>query len=144
MEYQHEIEVNLSLSRVIELFDNPDNMGQWQPGLISFETISGTPSEVGAKSLLKYKMGNREVEMVETITEKELPHKFAGTYEAKSVKNWITNTFEEIGPDKTRWTSHNTIKCSGMMKIWALLMPGTFKKQSYKFMVYFKEYAEKA
>ena len=36
MKYQNEIEINLPLNRVIELFDNPDNLKRWQPGLESF------------------------------------------------------------------------------------------------------------
>ena len=59
--------INLPREKVIELFDNPDNMKHWQLGLVSFENISGTPGEVGTKSRLKYKMGKRDVEMVETI-----------------------------------------------------------------------------
>ena len=60
------------------LFDNPDNMKYWQKGLQSFEHVSGTPGQPGAVSKLIYKMGNRMVEMKETITERDLPKTFAG------------------------------------------------------------------
>ena len=68
MKYTLSTTINLPRSKVIELFDNPDNMSKWQPELQSFEHISGEPGEPGAKSRLKYKMGKREVEMIETIT----------------------------------------------------------------------------
>ena len=67
MKYTLEIDIHLPREKVIELFDNPDNMKHWQPGLLSFEPLSGTPGTVGAKSQLKYLMGKREIEMVETI-----------------------------------------------------------------------------
>ncbi len=142
MKYQLEIELDLPRSKVIELFDNPDNMPKWQPGLMSFELLSGTVGEVGAKSRLKYKMGQREIEMIETITERNLPDVFSGTYEAKGVFNTVVNHFEEISPTKTRWIAVNEFQCSGMMRIMSSLMPGVFKKETFKYMKNFKEFAE--
>lgn len=110
MNYQLEIEINLPRSRVIELFDNPDNLPKWQPGLIDFEPLSGAPGQVGAKSRLKYKMGSRDVEMIETITERNLPDSFSATYETKGVWNEVVNRFEEVSPEKTLWVSDVTFK----------------------------------
>ena len=41
MEYQTESMINLPRLRVIELFDNPDNLLKWQPGLKSFKLVEG-------------------------------------------------------------------------------------------------------
>lgn len=144
MKYKLEIEIDLPREKVIELFDNPDNMEHWQEGFISFEPMSGTPGEVGAKSHLKYKMGKREIEMVETITKRDLPNEFSGTYEAKGMWNEVKNYFHEAGPNKTKWITENEFKASGMMKLVTFFMPGAFKKQSYKYMVDFKKFAENA
>lgn len=143
MKYKLEIDIDLPREKVIELFDNPDNIKHWQPGFISMEPMEGTPGQVGAKSHLKYQMGKRKVNMVETITTRNLPEEFSGTYEAGGVWNGIQNFFHEAGPDKTRWVTENEFKFSGFMKIMGLLMPGTFKKQSFQYMKYFKEFAEK-
>lgn len=43
MKYELEITINLPRERVIELFDNPDNLKKWQEGLQSFSHRSGTP-----------------------------------------------------------------------------------------------------
>lgn len=143
MKFKQRIEINLPREKVIELFDNPDNMKHWQPGLVSFENISGTPGEVGTKSLLKYKMGKRDVEMIETITKRDLPDEFSGTYEAKGVWNEVKNYFIETSPNKTEWVSENEFKFNGFMKIIGLVMPGTFRKESYKYMKLFKEFTER-
>jgi hypothetical protein len=143
MKFTQRIVINLPREIVIELFDNPDNMKHWQPGLVSFENISGTPGEVGTKSRLKYKMGKRDVEMVETITTRNLPDEFSGTYEAKGVWNEVKNYFVEISSDKTEWVSENEFKFYGFMKIIGLLMPGAFRKESYKYMRLFKEFSER-
>jgi carbon monoxide dehydrogenase subunit G len=143
MKYSNEIEINLPVQRVIELFDNPANMSKWQPGLISFEPISGTPGQPGAKSKLKYIMGKREVEMIETITVRNLPREFSGTYESKGVFNDMKNYFTQTANNKTKWVHQCEFKFSGMMKLVGWLMPGAFKKQSQKYLDFFKAFAEK-
>jgi len=142
MKYSSEIEINLTRKKVIELFDNPDNMPKWQEGFVSFEPISGEPGEEGATAKLKYKMGKREVEMIETITKRNLPEEFNGTYEAKNVYNVVNNVFVDQG-ENTTWISDNEFQFSGYMKLIAFFMPGAFKKQSMKSMKDFKIFAEK-
>ncbi|MGV6845056.1 MAG: SRPBCC family protein [Lutibacter sp.] len=141
MHYSNKIEINASLKKVIELFDNPNNLKYWQKGFISFEHLSGKIGEKGAKSILKYKMGAREIEMIETITNRNLPDEFSGIYEAKGVWNEVKNYFsEEKGV--TTWVSECEFRFSGFMKIIAFLMPNSFKKQSHQFMIDFKNFVE--
>jgi hypothetical protein len=143
MKYNNSVIVNLPLARVIELFDNPDNMKYWQPGLQSFTHVSGTPGQAGAVSKLTYLMGKRKVEMTETITERNLPDVFAGTYEAPNVWNHVQNKFIDNGNGTTTWETVNEFKFSGfMMKTIGFLMPGAFKKQSQKYLDDFKAFAE--
>ncbi len=142
MKYSTEIEIALPVARVVELFDNPENMKHWMEGLVSFEHLSGTPGQPGAKSRLRFKMGRREVEMVETITVRNLPQEFSGTYEAKGVVNKSTHHFLPVGDNKTRYVSEQEFVLAGPMKLVALLMPGMFKKQSLKYQQDFKRFAE--
>lgn len=142
MKYSNEIEINLPRKKVIELFDNTDNMAKWQEGFVSFVPINGKPGEEGSTAELKYKMGKREVEMIETIIKRNFPDEFHCTYEAKSVYNEVGNIFIDEG-DSTRWVSDNVFQFSGFMKLFAFFMPGAFKKQSFKYMKDFKTFAEK-
>ncbi len=144
MRYTVEVTINLARDRVIELFDNTENLKQWQDGLQSFEHISGEPGQVGAKSKLLFNMNGREIEMIETITNRNLPREFSGTYEAKGVFNSIENHFYEQGADKTRWVAENEFKFSGIMMIISLFMRGSFRKQTLKTMEAFKTFAENA
>ena len=43
MKYTREIVIELPRDRVIELFDDADNLSKWQEGLQSFEHVSGEP-----------------------------------------------------------------------------------------------------
>ena len=142
MKYSTEIEINKSIDKVIDLFDNPDNMDKWMEGLLSFEPVSGTPGQPGAKSRLKFKMGKREIDMTETITSRNLPDEFSGTYEAKGVFNIVRNRFIKLSDTRTKYITENEFQFKGFMKLIALLMPGAFKKQSLKYLADFKRFVE--
>ncbi len=143
MKYRLEIDLALPRERVIELFDDPDNMPHWQQGFLSFEPMSGTPGEIGAKSRLKYQMGKRQIEMVETIIGRNLPEEFSATYEADGVWNEIRNYFTLVPDGGTKWITENEFKPTNfMMRVMMLVMPSAFKKQSFKYMEDFKAFAE--
>ncbi len=143
MKYKLEIDINRPRETVVALFDDPKQMHAWQPDLVSFEHIKGEPGTVGAQSELVYQMGRREVKMIETITERNLPDEFSGTYETEGVWNSVSNHFLDLGPQHTRWKFDTEFRCTGVIKIMAMFMPGSFKKRSWQFMRQFKDFAEK-
>src|SRR5688572_686847 len=130
MKYTCHIEINKPVDTVVSLFDNPDNLSKWMNGLQSFEPLSGTPGQPGAKSKLKFKMGNREIEMIETIMVRNLPDEFSGTYETKGVFNIVRNYFEPLPGNKTNYVSEQEFQFTGFMKLIGMLMQNAFKKQS--------------
>lgn len=142
MKYTVTIEIEKPIDEVVALFDNADNLYAWMEGLESFEHLSGEPGQVGAKSRLKFKMGKRNIEMIETITVRDLPDEFTGTYDAEGVFNIVKNRFEAINPTRTRYISEQEFQFTGFMKIFGWLMPGAFRKQSMKYLEAFKAFAE--
>lgn len=142
MKYTSEITINLPRKRVIELYDSKENLYKWQSELQSFEHKSGKKGEVGAQSELHYKMGKRDVQMIETITKNNLPEEFHGTYDAGNVFNIQRNFFQEINENQTKWISESEFQFKGIGKLIFPLMKGSFKKQSYKFLESFKKFAE--
>ncbi|NER15534.1 SRPBCC family protein [Leptobacterium flavescens] len=143
MKYQNEILIKLPREEVFQKFNNQDNMKHWQKGFMGLEHISGDPGKEGAKSKLRYKMGKREIEMTESILKLQAPEEFHGTFETQGVYNKQENFFEVVDENTTKWVSKTEFRFSTfMMKTMAFLMPGSFKKQSYKFMVDFKNFAE--
>lgn len=144
MNYTLEISIDLPRETVIEKLDNADNLKHWQRGLTSYEHLSGTPGEEGAKSKLHYKTGKRTVTLVETIIERNFPDALYSTYETKGVFNMQKNYFTVVDANTTKWVSESEFKFTGfMMKIMGAFMSGTFKKQSYRYMEDFKNFAEK-
>jgi uncharacterized membrane protein len=142
MKYSVEIIIDKPLNEVIALFDNLDNMKQWMEGLQSFEPISGTPGQPGAKSKLVFLNGGRKMEMIETITVNNLPKEFSGTYEANGVFNIVQNFFEAVNDRQTRYATEQEFQFHGFMKIIGWIFPAAFKKQSMKFLKDFKRFAE--
>ncbi|XOV67890.1 MAG: SRPBCC family protein [Fluviicola sp.] len=144
MKYKNEVIINAPREKVVALFDDPKNLKEWQPGFVSMELIEGELGKVGSKHKLLYKMGKREIEMIETITKRNLPDQFSGTYEAKKVFNAIDNHFEDLGDGTTKYWAENEFRLSGSMKIFGWLMPDAFKKQSQKYMDDFKAFVERS
>lgn len=142
MKYTTEIIIKKPIEEVVKGFVNHENMKYWQPELLSHETIEGRAGEEGAKSRLKYKMGKRKLEMLETIHKRNLPEAYDTVYEAKGVLNIQYNSFEKLGEEETKWISENEFRFKGIMRAMALFMPGAFRKQSMKYMKQFKAFAE--
>lgn len=143
MKYNLEIDIDAPLETVLKKFDSLDNLKEWQPGFESYELLSGEAGQVGAKTKLKYINRGREMEMVETIIKRDLPHMFSASYDAKGASSVIESRFEPLGDDKTRWHFFTEFHGSGIYKVMMILMPGAFKKQSRLFLNKFKEFAER-
>lgn len=143
LKYTNEIIINAPREKVVALFEDPDKIKEWQPGFISMDPISGIPGKNGAKTKILYKIGKREVEMIETITKNNLPDEFFATYEAKGVFNIVAIFFEALPNEQTKYISETEFEFKGFMKIIGLLFPGAFKKESQKYLDLFKDMVEK-
>ena len=144
MKFSCDVEIDLPINKVVELFNNPDNLKEWQDGFEGIEHISGTPGDDGAKTKMFYKSGKRDIILTETILVNDLPDEFTGKYEAKEMVNTMKNTFHIISENKTRWNAEiEYTEFRGFIpKLMAKLMPGMFKKQVQKWLNQFKSFAE--
>lgn len=141
MKYNCSIEIDRPRNEIIPLFEDTDRMGEWQDGFISFEHISGEMGAAGSKAKIKYKMGSREIDMVETMESYDLPDEMVAIYEADKVWNRNINRFTDL-EDRTRWDMECEFQCGGFVKLMAFFMPGMFRKQTEKMMSDFKRFAE--
>ena len=66
--YQNEIVVNKSAIEVWTVMADPTKMGEWLPGFIRIEPVSGVPGTVGAVSQLYFIEDGQEMVIEETIT----------------------------------------------------------------------------
>jgi len=143
VKYTCKLVINLPRDRMVELFDDPDNMLKWMDGLQRFEHVSGTPGKPGATSRLTFARDNGETfDMIETLTRYNLPDEISGTYETEGVRNVIENRFVKDGRNRTQWIADNEFQFGGFMRIAAWFMRPLFKRQSLKIMESFKVFAE--
>jgi uncharacterized membrane protein len=141
--YTVSIDIDVPRDLVIELFDDVDHLPKWQTGLLSFECVSGEQGQNGAVSKLVFQNGARRIEMTETITNRDLPDAFDGTYEWSGGRNTLKNRFTALDADRTRWESTCDYEFSSFkMKMMGKLFAGTFREQNLKFMRNFKAFCE--
>lgn len=143
LNYTLEIVINKPREEVAQKMADPKNMPHWQRGFISLEPMEGEPGKEGSTTKLNYKMGKREVEMIETILKNDLPREFNATFDANGVHNIQHNRFEEIDANTTKWVSESEFQFGNfVMKAMGWLAPGAFKKQSRKYIEDFKAFVE--
>jgi len=142
MKYTTEVIIHLSREKVIELFDNTENLYKWQPGLLSFEHLSGEPGQAGSLSTMVYDGRKGDLVMTETITHRKLPDEFHGVYKAKGVYNEIYNYFIEAEADSTLWKTVSVFRFKGMMALMAPFMKKAFMDNTLLSMERFKVFAE--
>ena len=90
-----------------------------------------------------YVIGKRTVELIETITKRDLPHEFNGIYEWPGGQNTLQKEFVELGPDRTLWKSTCEYSFSSFpLKLMGVFLPGMFRKQNMMFLENFEAFAE--
>ncbi len=145
MKYTCEITINQPREKVVEWFQDPAIVKDWQPTFIRVEPLSGELGATGSTSNMVHKRGNGEMTMLETIVDNRLPHSFVATYDMPrpKVHNILENRFEEVGPNQTRWIIDCEFQFGLMMSIMSVFMGGAFRKETEKTMQAFKDFAEK-
>ena len=143
MKYTLSNTINKPLEVVAEKFNDPEGVRHWMEGLEKIERISGTPGEIGAKSNFHYRYKKKEMVIMETIVEKNMPNQMKFVYESSMGSNEVEILFEKLSENEVKQISNTTMELKGMMKVLGFLFKGMFKKQSLKYMTAFKEYAEK-
>jgi len=144
MKYTNEVIINANIEKVVELFDNANNMYKWMEGIQSHEFIKGEPGAIGSTMNMHFKVGKNSFDILETILEKNLPDVFSATYETKYSKNTNAIRFEEIDSSTTKYFAETKVETRGlMMKVMTFFMPNMFKNQSQKYLDSFKEFVEK-
>jgi hypothetical protein len=142
MKYTTEVTIRLSRDKVIELFDSTENLRKWQPGLLSFEHLSGDAGQEGSQSKMVYEGRKGELVMTETISKRNFPDEFHAIYESRGVYNEMYNYFSEPEPGISLWRTVSIFKFRGLMALMAPFMKQAFTNNTILSMERFKTFAE--
>ena len=141
--YTLSIDIGVPRDLVIELFDDPDNLQMWQPGLQSWSLTKGDQGQVGAEATIVFLNGAQPIEMTERITSRNLPDELSSMYVWGGNSNAVMNRFIELGPEQTRWEVDSAYPQSSLkMKLMGMIMGSKFKAQHQIFMQAFKAFCE--
>ena len=130
---------------VVDFFENPDFLGEYQEGFIKKVLISGEVGKENTVSKMYYKMGKGEMELTETILKNDLPNVFLAQYHHKHTDNTMESSFIVLDENTTQYDAeiHYTALRGFMVKTMAFLFPSFFKKQVQKWLTNFKVFVEK-
>lgn len=130
MKFISKVVINRPVSVVWEFFDNPDNLKLWLTGFVSFEHLSGTKGEPGARSKHTYAMNGKTMEMIEEISVREPYKTFNGTITGPMITSVLRNEFKDLGNGTTELVSDTDVEFKGMlMKIVSMFIKGSFQKR---------------
>ena len=146
MKFTCTVDINQSIDKVLERFQDPEGLKEWQEGFERMEHVSGEPGTQGAVAKMHYKYRGKPMEITETIHVMNLPEEMTGLYEHKHMSNMMTNRFEKIDDNATRYTADiDYIKIKAFMpKLIFKLFPSLPKKQTQKWLDNFKDYVERS
>ncbi|MBU43696.1 MAG: hypothetical protein CMN76_10780 [Spirochaetaceae bacterium] len=143
MRYTTATIINAPLKKVAPYVADPNHFKDWMEGLQSYESISGQPGKTGSKSRLVFQMGNRKIEMIETVEMNTLPDEYRVLYETDGVWNRVRNLFVGLPDGRTRYENDSEFRFKGFMAILSVFMKGSFKKQTLKYQEDFRKFVEK-
>jgi carbon monoxide dehydrogenase subunit G len=144
MKFSSEVIVDRPREQVLDLIMAPGNFSKWQPGVKSFQLLSGVQGQPGARAKVAVDMYGVKMEMTETIVERRMPDVYTLRYDAKGVKNVVENRFYEDGPGRTRWVMNTTLEFSPLTAVAAGFIKDIIVKQNHQSMQNFKAFAEQS
>ena len=147
IKYSEEIVIDSNIDKVIDLFDNPRNMKQYMYGFESYTVIKGNINEIGTVSEIKINFidnGKKEskIIMIEEILSNNLPIEKKVQYTSNGILNIVTNRFEKISDNKTRFINNQEFVFNTYMKLLFYFSKSSLKYQTKLYLNNFKDFVE--
>jgi uncharacterized membrane protein len=116
MKVSHTVVIECPLETVWELFDNVENMLEWQDELQSYEMVEGEPGEIGSVRSQTIKQMGVTQRLTATLLEREPPHRAAMHYEGAQAPFTAYDEFTDLGDGTTEWSSTLDVKLGMLQK----------------------------
>ena len=148
IKYSEEIVINSNIEKVIDLFDNPYNMKQYMYGFESYTVIKGNVNEIGTISEININFNNNgekktKIIMIEEILTNNLPIEKKLQYTSNGILNIVTNKFEKISDNETRFINEQEFVFNTYMKLLFYFSKSSLKYQTKLYLNNFKDFVEK-
>jgi len=141
MESVVELEINVGVERLAELFADPRNNPLWMDDLEKIEPISGQLGYPGSTYRLVPKRG--PFTFIATVVSRDLPSKLALTLDAPSVSVSILATLQQLSDTRSRLISREIFKFKGIAsRVLGLFSRRAIRAAHRHHMEGFKRFAE--
>ncbi len=98
-----EVEIDIPLQEVVEMFADPRNNPKWMHDLKSYEPISGEQGQPGSTYRLVPKAG--DMIFLATVVERNLPHELRLKLESSTADVAVTGRMVALSPTRTSTSS---------------------------------------
>ena len=147
IKYSEEIVIDSNIDKVIDLFDNPYNMKQYMYGFESYTVIKGNINEIGSISEININFndnGKKEskIIMIEEILSNNLPIEKKLKYTSNGILNIVTNKFEKISDNQTKFINEQEFVFNTYMKLLFYFSKSSLKYQTRLYLNNFKDFVE--
>ena len=147
IKYSEEIVINSNIEKVIDLFDNPYNMKQYIYGFESYTIVKGNINEIGTISEININFndnGKKEskIIMIEEILSNNLPIEKKLQYTSNGILNIVTNKFEMISENETKFINEQEFVFNTYMKLLFYFSKSSLKYQTRLYLNNFKDFVE--
>ena len=147
IKYSEEIVINSNIEKVIDLFDNPYNMKQYMYGFESYTVIKGNINEIGTISEININFNDNgktesKIIMIEEILSNNLPIEKKLQYTSNGILNIVTNKFEKISENETKFINEQEFVFNTYMKLLFYFSKSSLKYQTRLYLNNFKDFVE--
>ena len=147
IKYSEEIVINSNIDKVVDLFDNPYNMKQYMYGFESYTIVKGNINEIGTISEININFNDNgktesKIIMVEKILSNNLPIEKKLQYTSNGILNIVTNKFEKISDNQTKFINEQEFVFNTYMKLLFYFSKSSLKYQTRLYLNNFKDFVE--
>ena len=147
IKYSEEIIINSNIEKIIDLFDNPYNMKQYMYGFESYTVIKGNLNEIGTISEININFNDNDkteskIIMIEEILSNNLPIEKKLQYTSNGILNIVTNKFEKISENETKFINEQEFVFNTYMKLLFYFSKSSLKYQTRLYLNNFKDFVE--
>lgn len=106
-DFKYELIINAPRFKVIQFFDNDDNLEKWQPELLKKKLLKGKNRSKNSKYILAYNLNGKLFELFGKIEGRHFPEVFTESFRRKGIMNWVVHYFSITKDKKTKWLVDN-------------------------------------
>lgn len=148
IKYSEEIVINSNIEKVIQVFDNPHNMKEYMHGFESYTIIKGNLNEIGTISEININFNDNgkrksKIIMIEEVLSNNLPIEKKLQYTSSGILNIVTNKFEKISENETRFINEQEFIFNIYMKLLFYFSKSSLMYQTKLYLNNFKDFVEK-